>query len=229
MAPIRITTDDIEKYTGVSGISTAEFLRNAIGVSIAVQRSFAMWGVGTASVAGGEMAIAGIGTLLPGGSQVAVVGSAKTTALGARLMFATGLLATVGALVNIGISMGLPVAQAKQIVRERQFKSGFAYGCVIGLFEYGKPMLSQYRVRSPSAGFGPSYMVGISQKAFNRGLIIGFAAAINFSAQQRAAYRDAMTQVLIEQSKAGGYELYMPNWTDRMWVENYTVPFTKML
>ena len=72
---------------------------------------------------GGEMAIAGIGALLPGGSQVAVVGSGATTALSAKLMSATGLLATADAVVNLGISMGLPMAQAKQIVRERQFKA----------------------------------------------------------------------------------------------------------
>jgi len=226
---VTITAKDIEEYTGVSGLSTAEFLRNVTGISIAVQRTFAMWGVGTASVVGGEMAIAGIGTLLPGGSQVAVVGSGATTALSAKLMFATGLLATAGAVVNLGISMGLPVAQAKQIVRERQFKAGFAYGCVIRLLDYGKPMLARFRNRSHGAGFGPSYMAGISQQAFNTGLIIGFATALNFPAEQRAAYRDAMTQVLIEQSKARRIKLYMDNWTDMMWVQNYTVPFTKML
>lgn len=229
MSNIYITDYDIKKYTGVSGLETAKFMRSAIGISIAVQRTLTMWGVGAASVAGGEIAIAGTGTMLAGGSQVAVSGSAATTALGAKLMLATGLLAVAGSVINIFISMGLPVAQAKQIVRERQFKSGFAYGYVIGLFDYGKHKLSMYRNGSPSPGFAPSYMTGVAQQAYNTGLLIGFTSALKSTAKERAATRDALTQVLIAQSKANGTKLYMDNWTDGMWVEKYTVPFAKML
>lgn len=215
MSNILITDYDIKKYTGVSGLETAEFMRSAIGISIAVQRTLTMWGVGAASVAGG--------------SHVTVSGSAATTALGAKLMFATGLLALAGSVINIFISMGLPVAQAKQVVRERQFKSGFAYGYVIGLFDYGKDKLSTYRNGSPSPGFAPSYMTGVAQQAYNTGLLIGFTSAFKSTAKERASTRDALTQVLIAQCKANGTKLYMDNWTDGMWVEKYTVPFAKML
>lgn len=182
---LALTEEDIEKYTGVSGTTAAQFFKVAYPIA----------------------------NMLRGVAQY----SGAAWALGGAVM----TLAWVGAVANAFISIGLPVAQAKEIVRQRSLKHGVAIGAAIGLFGWSRPVFLDFVDRTQNAGFAPSYMHGVGAKAYNTGLCLGYAAAAQLSADEKEKIIATLTAAMAEDANAGGYKLYMGSWKTREWIRRY--------
>lgn len=154
----------------------------------------------------------------------------NTTTIGtSAFAFLSGtLLSTLGTLVMVFLSLGIPVAQAKKIVGERNLKNGFMFGVVIVILGYGKPMLKNFFTKSPISGFGPTYMFGIAQQAMNTGLILGYQSALALTKKERYDYRTLLMSILINEAKKDGYLLYIDRWSDRTMIYKYTTAFSKL-
>lgn len=198
--PVKLSKEDIDKYSGVSGLAGAKFYRLVFNIANGLRVAISM---------AGAWGAAGIGVLSIGG----------LAAIAAPL---------AGALA-VFISLGIPVAQAKQIVREKALKSGFATGCSIVILDYGKPTLSDFVDRTHGALGGPKYMSGVYQSAYNIGLVLGYSATLEVVESERLKLANALSQSMINRAKAEGYKLYMTGWSDRTWVSNYAGEFMRQM
>ena len=221
VAQLELTMNDVEKYTGVTGIPTAKLSSAVLSVVGTLRSAVAMSGVVTAVGTGGSQAIVGV-TMLP--MTVGVTGGVALSAL-----FAVSVVAPFLAVAGNFLRMGMSVAEAKQIVGERSIKQGFATGCVIGLLGHGKGTVSDFADRTVGAGIAPGYMSGVSQRAFNTGLVLGYSASIKLSRGDKERYRGELTQHLIAMAKSRGGKLYMKTWSDRTWIYEYTGAFMSTL
>lgn len=194
-----LTIKDIERYTGVSGLSEAKYYRLVFNIFNGLRIGATVLGAGAGSAAVG-----------------AVLGVAA-------------IVAPAFAALAVFVSLGIPVAQAKQIVRERGFKNGFSIGCVIGFFGWGKPMVADFIDRTHGSGGAPSYMSGVYQDAYNTGLVLGYSSALKLDESDRKKYREALTQRMIAKAKSEGRKLYMKNWSDRAWIAYYANAFSSLM
>ena len=94
---LELSIEDMERYTGVSGLKEAEIYRTVFNILNGLRVGASMLGAGAASYTVGV-----------------VLGAAA-------------VIAPVFAAIAVFVSLGLPVAQAKQIVREQAVKGWFRY------------------------------------------------------------------------------------------------------
>lgn len=153
------------------------------------------------------------------------VTSAGAGATAALLGTFFSVLATA---VLVALAFGIPVAEAKQLVREKNLRAGFAVGVVIVILGYGKQKLEKHRLKESRGGFKPKYMQGIAEKAFNFGLAIGYDSTLKLSQSEKAALSQHLASIVIDEAKKGKYELNMKTWTDDKWIYTYSRAFEKI-
>ena len=211
-----LTEQEIEDYSGVSGLSEVKFGRFTLGLVNALRAGIAIFGkvpVGTPGLMGTASGL--ISTGLTGGV-------AATTMLGITV------LSALGTAIYAIAALGIPVAEAKQIVRERNLRAGFALGTTISLLLYGKPMLKDFIQHSDNVGVAPAYMRGVGKKAHNIGLVLGYASAMKLTPEEKAIYRKVLTQKLIDNSLSDSHKLHIRNWTDREYIYQYARAFANL-
>jgi len=213
---LALTEQEIERYSGVSGLSEVKLGRNTFGIVNALRVGIAMFGkvpVGTPGLLGTASG------LIPSGLTGGV---AATTMLGITIC------SVLSSAIYSFAALGIPVAEAKQIVRDRNLRAGFALGTATALLLYGKPMFKDLVLRSDGVGVAPSYMRGVGKKAHNIGLVLGYSSGVKLTPKEKEQYREVLTQSLIDEAVAGGHKIYMNNWTDREYIYRYARAFANL-
>lgn len=124
--------------------------------------------------------------------------------------------------VSVFISLGMPVAQAKDAVSRKAIAMGFSIGAVMSLFGYRKQLLTEFIDRTMGAdGVTPGYMSGVHRNAYNTGLVLGYSAAARLSFSEKKKFRDLLTGALIKRARAAKRKLYIQNWSDRELILRY--------
>ena len=215
-----LSVPEFEKLTKVSGLTEAQ-------ISTVVNDIYSVLSIGIAAWGGPSGAVVYSGATFVTGATLIPIPTITAGFLGTTL-FACGLLATILALPMALAALGIPVAQAKEVVANRNIRNGFALGCVIGITGYGKPMLYDFKDRVRSPGFAPRYMAGVAQGAFNAGLALGYSAALRLKPNERRAYIEIMASMMSQEAKAEGRKLYVGAWSDRQLIFEYTRVFARL-
>ena len=185
-----LTAKELESHVGVAGVNEAAWGKAVFLGLNNLRIGLAAWKVGAAGF-GSAAGATGLG----GGVAGTIMG------LGA---IAAPLLGLAAALLSIG----LPVAAAKEFVANKAARHGYSIGVALGIYNHSKYFLSTFIDNTMgSPGIAPKYMTGIYKNAYNASLLYGYCTASKLSAAEKKKMGDGVLTIMNEEASRGGYKL----------------------
>lgn len=105
--------------------------------------------------------------------------------LAATAMAGASVAFPLAGVVSVFVSLGMPVAQAHALVREKGARDGFCVGLAVALGGHPHGYLLQFANRSPSSGVMLNAVRYDYPRAFNTALVTGYQAGSGLSPSDR--------------------------------------------
>ena len=197
MANHLMTAKELESKVGVAGIDETAWGK-AIFLGLNNLRiGLAAWKVGAAGF-GSAAGATGLG----GGVAGTLMGA------GALAAPALGLCAAL-------LSIGLPVAVAKEFVANKAARYGYSIGVALGIYNHNRYFMSTFVDNTMGdPGVAPKYMTGIYKNAFNASLLYGYCTASRLSDAEKKKMGDGVLRIMTEEANQGGYHVVFANERD---------------
>ncbi|REJ76121.1 MAG: hypothetical protein DWQ47_10900 [Acidobacteria bacterium] len=192
-----MTAKELESQVGVAGIDETAWGKAVFLGLNNLRIGLAAWKVGAAGF-GSAAGATGLG----GGVAGAVMG---VGAIAAPLL---GLCAAL-------LSIGLPVAAAKEFVANKAARHGYSIGVALGIYNHNRHFMSTFLDNTMGdPGVAPKYMTGIYKNAFNASLVYGYCTASRLSQAEKKKMGDGVLRIMNQAATRGGYQLRFANERD---------------
>ena len=197
MANELMTAKELESHVGVKGIDETAWGKAVFLGLNNLRIGLAAWKVGGAGF-GSAAGATGLG----GGVAGTVMG------VGALAAPFLGLCAAL-------LSIGLPVAAAKEFVANKAARYGYSIGVALGIYNHNRHFMSTFVDNTMGdPGVAPKYMTGIYKNAFNAALLYGYCTASKLSDAEKKKISDGVLRVMTQDANLGGYQLSFANERD---------------
>jgi hypothetical protein len=153
---------------------------------------------------------------------LAMSGVIKAGTVAATVMGVGAVLAPIAGLITAFCAIGIPAAQAKEIVGKKGGRHGYSIGLALAAFGYNKYFASTFIDNtSGHPGVAPAYMTGVYKTAYNTSMMLGYCAGNQLTKEEKSKLTEKITKFIIRDARKGNYQVNMEAWSDRDWVHNY--------